>query len=169
MNWHEGLTKQLIDCMFPDAKKVQRFLYNIRISILRRVMYSVFSVCDLFLPLGMPWLRVEFVKLSRWMLLLHSCYKYVEQGIFKDLFHINIQRFIYFTFIFREIAAASGEWVNEFIPNNGKKKTSAKLYVPSTAELLKRNIKRSWTISSKFLRKKTKTDCCNDKKEIQEK
>ena len=49
---------------------------------------------------------------------------------------------------FREIAAASGEWVNEFIPNNGKKKTSAKLYVPSTAELLKRNIKRSWTISS---------------------
>ena len=52
-----------------------------------------------------------------------------------------------FTF-FREIAAASGEWVNEFIPNNGKKKTSAKLYVPSTAELLKRNIKRSWTISS---------------------
>ena len=77
-------------------------------------------------------------------------YKYVEQGIFKDLFHINIQRFIYFTFIFREIAAASGEWVNEFIPNNGKKKTSAKLYVPSTAELLKRNIKRSWTISSKF-------------------
>ena len=51
---------------------------------------------------------------------------------------------------FREIAAASGEWVNEFIPNNGKKKTSSKLYVPSTAELLKRNIKRSWTISSKF-------------------
>ena len=50
--------------------------------------------------------------------------------------------------IFREIAAASGEWVNEFIPNNGKKKTSSKLYVPSTAELLKRNIKRSWTISS---------------------
>merc|ERR1719367_2716728 len=48
----------------------------------------------------------------------------------------------------REIAAASGEWVNEFIPNNGKKKTSAKLYVPSTAELLKRNIKRSWTISN---------------------
>ena len=51
---------------------------------------------------------------------------------------------------FREIAAASGEWVNEFIPNNGKKKTSAKLYVPSTAELLKRNIKRSWTISSEY-------------------
>ena len=49
---------------------------------------------------------------------------------------------------FREIAAASGEWVNEFIPNNGKKKTGSKLYVPSTAELLKRNIKRSWTISS---------------------
>jgi len=48
----------------------------------------------------------------------------------------------------REIAAASGEWVNEFIPNNGKKKTSSKLYVPSTAELLKRNIKRSWTISN---------------------
>ena len=51
---------------------------------------------------------------------------------------------------FREIAAASGEWVNEFIPNNGKKKTSSKLYVPSTAELLKRNIKRSWTISSEY-------------------
>merc|ERR1712122_15658 len=29
-----------------------------------------------------------------------------------------------------------------------ERKTSAKLYVPSTAELLKRNIKRSWTISN---------------------
>ena len=51
---------------------------------------------------------------------------------------------------FREIAAVSGEWVNEFIPNNGRKKGGGKLYVPSTAELLKRNIRRSWTISSKL-------------------
>jgi hypothetical protein len=43
----------------------------------------------------------------------------------------------------------SGEWVNEFIPNNGRKKGGGKLYVPSTAELLKRNIRRSWTISSR--------------------
>ena len=45
----------------------------------------------------------------------------------------------------------SGEWVNEFIPNNGRKKGGGKLYVPSTAELVKRNIRRSWTISSTFL------------------
>ena len=60
-------------------------------------------------------------------------------------------------FFYREIAAASGEWVNEFIPNNGKKKNNGRLYVPSTAELIKRNIKRSWTISSEILN--FKIDC----------
>ena len=71
----------------------------------------------------------------------------LRQDLIVSMLLLYPHQLIHFLF-FREIAAASGEWVNEFIPNNGKKKTSAKLYVPSTAELLKRNIKRSWTISS---------------------
>jgi len=57
--------------------------------------------------------------------------------------------FLTFSF-FREIQAATGEWIHDYL-NRGLKKNkngNARLFVPFTAEV-KKNIKRSWTISSK--------------------
>ena len=66
--------------------------------------------------------------------------------------------------IFREIQVATGDWINDYlnrgsveVDNNGKRRSNnntGRLYVaqpPGTAagnEEMKKNIKRSWTISS---------------------
>ena len=60
-------------------------------------------------------------------------------------------------FYFREIQAATGEWIHDYLNRGLNKKTktgngNARLFVPFTAEV-KKNIKRSWTISSETLLK----------------
>ncbi|KAK9875209.1 hypothetical protein WA026_006000 [Henosepilachna vigintioctopunctata] len=45
-----------------------------------------------------------------------------------------------------EIQAASGEWMNEFVRRPSRRRDN-RLYVP-TAEIIKRTIRRSWTISN---------------------
>jgi hypothetical protein len=47
---------------------------------------------------------------------------------------------------FREIQAATGEWMNEYVRRPSRRRDN-RVYVPA-ADLIKRSIRRSWTISS---------------------
>lgn len=47
---------------------------------------------------------------------------------------------------YREIQAASGEWMNEFVRRPSRRRDN-RVYVPA-ADIIKRTIRRSWTISS---------------------
>jgi hypothetical protein len=46
----------------------------------------------------------------------------------------------------REIQAATGEWMNEYVRRPSRRRDN-RVYVPA-ADLIKRRIRRSWTISS---------------------
>lgn len=54
----------------------------------------------------------------------------------------------YYVLCNREIQATSGEWMNEFVRRPSRRRDN-RVYVPA-ADIIKRTIRRSWTISSKI-------------------
>jgi hypothetical protein len=52
------------------------------------------------------------------------------------------------TSFFREIQAATGEWMNEYVRRPSRRRDN-RVYVPA-ADIIKRSIRRSWTISSEY-------------------
>lgn len=50
---------------------------------------------------------------------------------------------------FRELQAASGEWINEYARGHeSRRDTTTKEYLPAS-DIIRKSIRRSWTISSK--------------------
>lgn len=135
MFWTQGWGLQMVRCI-TFVSTVRSWILISKVSLQAQCLQSWMHLAT----------RSKIVTQS------HNLIKWHTTDILRSIMELssNKQQCLTISF-FREIAAASGEWVNEFIPNNGKKKTSSKLYVPSTAELLKRNIKRSWTISSEYI------------------
>lgn len=59
--------------------------------------------------------------------------------------------FLSFTLIFSEIQQVNNEWMNDTVRTTPSRRNSVSRdsYIP-TADIIKKSISRSWTISSKF-------------------
>lgn len=83
------------------------------------------------------------------MPIVHDAKNSVFSALLERFYYNGILCFslLYVTCSFyREIQAASGEWMNEFVRRPSRKRDN-RVYVPA-ADIIKRTIRRSWTISS---------------------
>lgn len=65
------------------------------------------------------------------------------------LVRIKLELNEFWIFANREIQAASGEWVNEYARGPSRRDSLTNEYMPAS-DIIKKGIRRSWTISSKY-------------------
>lgn len=89
------------------------------------------------------------ISVLLWVFSIHSFLFFPSVAVEKIYVDCKIKNSNYIFNIFRELQAASGEWINEYARGHESRRDSiTKEYLPAS-DIIKKSIRRSWTISSK--------------------
>lgn len=83
-----------------------------------------------------------------YLALIHFHFRSISCGC--SVFNVRcIFKLRLYFYICRELQAASGEWINEYARGPPRRDSITKEYLPAS-DIIKKSIRRSWTISSKI-------------------